>query len=43
MLNADATFEEAAQATIEAATATFGAGSTEQAAVQKAWKTVKVV
>ena len=43
MLHADATFKDAAQATIDAASLLAGAGSKEQIAVQDAWKQVKVL
>ena len=43
MLHSDATFEEAARVTVDAAAALFGNGSSEQTAVKNAWKTVKVL
>jgi Zn-dependent metalloprotease len=42
-LEPDATFEDAAQATIAVATSRFGADSTEAQAVEGAWKRVKVL
>jgi Zn-dependent metalloprotease len=43
LLTSEATFAEAAKATVDAAGALFGAGGAEAAAVSNAWKTVKVI
>jgi Zn-dependent metalloprotease len=43
MLHSDATFKDAARATIDAAGLLYGAGKQEQAAVRTAWTQVKVL
>jgi Zn-dependent metalloprotease len=43
MLHPDATFKDAARATIDAAGLLYGAGKQEQAAVRTAWTQVKVL